>query len=223
MRNGLMIIASFAALLACARPARAQAVPDAPQPQKKAAPAPKTPPDPAPPATSKDENAFPEAVSRQAAEAATHDTDDKAPQKNSPTSDANPFPEAVSRSAAKAAAQDSGSPPRTDLPPGVSSSQSQDSVVDVPAIDPVRAKKDTEVGSYYLKTDDYQGALLRFRDATSADPTNVDAIFGMAEAQRGLGKKAEAARQYQLYLDIVPTGPKAKEARKALKSLSAGT
>ena len=75
------------------------------------------------------------------------------------------------------------------------------------------------MGGFYSKSGDYQGALLRYKDATTADPTNVDAIFGLAETQRMLKKNAEAARNYQLYLDIVPNGPKAKQALKALKAL----
>ncbi len=61
--------------------------------------------------------------------------------------------------------------------------------------------------------------MLRYKDATTADPTNVEAIFGLAETQRMLKKNAEAARNYQLYLDIVPNGPKSKQALKALKTL----
>ena len=85
--------------------------------------------------------------------------------------------------------------------------------------DPVRAKKDADVGGFYLKNGDYQGALLRYQDAMAVDPTNVDAIFGLAETQQMLKKNADAARNYQLYLDIVPDGPKAKQAMKALKAL----
>jgi hypothetical protein len=55
----------------------------------------------------------------------------------------------------------------------------------------------------------------------AVDPTNVDAIFGLAETQHMLKKDADAARNYQLYLDIVPNGPKAKQAMKALKTLQA--
>ncbi|HET6215529.1 MAG TPA: tetratricopeptide repeat protein, partial [Acidobacteriaceae bacterium] len=88
--------------------------------------------------------------------------------------------------------------------------------------DPVRAKKDAGVGDYYLKSHDYEGALLRYKDATMADPTNVEAIFGLAESQRMLKKNADAARNYQLYLEIVPNGPKAKQALKALKTLGSG-
>ena len=59
-------------------------------------------------------------------------------------------------------------------------------------------------------------------DATAADPSNVEAIFGLAETERMLKKNAEAARDYQMYLDIVPNGPRSKQALKALKTLPPG-
>jgi tetratricopeptide (TPR) repeat protein len=252
------------------RPAQSdsgQSIPDAPQPQKKPAskqpvappsssdsssppsqPPDKTapePPDkttPQPPAT-KDENAFPEAVSRDAAKAAgngsaTGDSGStgksESPAAGStkhPSADDNPFPESVSRDAAKAAGDSSDSDtesnpktgPKNDLPPGVSSSQSADYEPGAAKVtDPVLAKKDTSVGGYYLQTGNYQGALLRYKEAMASDPANVDAIFGVAEAQRLLKQNAEAARNYQLYLDILPNGPKAKQALRALKVLGAG-
>ena len=99
-------------------------------------------------------------------------------------------------------------PPRSDLPPGVSSSSSSSSGADLgePGAalpqepDPVRAKKDIDVGGFYLKKGDYKGALQRFKDATASDPTDVDAIFGLAETQRMLKNNAEAERNYQMYL-----------------------
>jgi len=251
MRNASMIVATLTALLTFGAGAQqqtqsdnGQSVPDAPQPQKKppakTPPATGTPPDPsskpddkpaakAPPA--KDDNAFPEDVSRQAEKAAAQPgSDGKASSSGDhakqPSAPDNPFPEAVSRDAAKAAGNDQEPAPavKKDLPPGISSSQSgplpEDGEPQV--VDPARAKKDSEVGSFYLKSGDYQGALLRYRDATASDPTNVDAIFGLAETQRLLGKNADAARNYQMYLDIVPNGPKAKQALKALKTLPPG-
>jgi len=266
MRNQSLIVASIAALLLFGASSSAQAqqptqpVPDAPQPQKKPA---ANPPatdssSPAPDKTdSKDDNAFPEAVSKAAAKAAAGSSDSdpaqagdtkpaakddnafpeavsKAAAKDAAGSsdskpavkDDNPFPEAVSRDAAKAAGNDSAPDAKKDIPPGVSSSSSQSSGTeeDEPGspptvVDPARAKKDADVASFYLKTGNYQGALLRYKDATASDPANVEAIFGLAEAQRMLKKNAEAARNYQLYLDIVPNGPKAKQALKALKTL----
>jgi tetratricopeptide (TPR) repeat protein len=250
MRSRLTIVASFAALLTFAASASAQApaqsdsgqaIPDAPAPQPQKKPAPKPPPpsdskDSSSPSTppadapapkqppAKDDNPFPEAVSRDAAKAAS----DGAGTTKTPAANDNPFPEAVSRDAAKAAGNDQNPAPKSDLPPGVSSSQSTDlGDTDTPAgarrqlPSPGRAKKDTDVGGFYMDSGNYQGALERYQDAMANDPTNVDAIFGMAEAQQMLKKNADAARNYQLYLDIVPNGPKSKQAMKALKTLQA--
>jgi tetratricopeptide (TPR) repeat protein len=250
MRNPSPIVALAAALLTFGTGASAQTqqqsqpVPDAPQPQKK--PAPKAQPSDSapPPAPAKDENAFPEDVSRDAAQkpddtkpstakdnpfpedvskdaakAASGDTSKQ------PTAKDNPFPEDVSRDAAKAAGNDATPAPagKPDIPPGVSSSQSTSASAGGDEItNPGQAKKDAEVGGFYLKQGNYQGALLRYQDATTADPTNVDAIFGRAEAERLLKKNAEAAKDYQLYLDIVPNGPRSKQALKALKTLPPG-
>jgi tetratricopeptide (TPR) repeat protein len=206
-----------------------QSIPDAPQPQKK--PADKTKSEPAPadnptPKPTKDENAFPEDVSKQAAKAAAgdsdHPADPAAGKPKPPTAADNPFPESVSRDAAKAAGNDAAPAAKPDVPPGFSSSQSNPANGPDQVVDPARARKDADVGSFYLQKGDYQGALLRFKDATTADPTNVDAIFGLAETQRRLKKNAEAARNYQLYLEIVPNGPKSKQALKALKTLGSG-
>jgi tetratricopeptide (TPR) repeat protein len=260
MRNQSFIVASIAALLmfGASRSAQAQQqsqpVPDAPQPQKKPADKP-TATDPKQAPSTKDDNAFPEAVSKAAAKsdsdpaqsgdnkpatkddnpfpeavskaAAKQDSDPAQSGDAKPAvKDDNPFPEAVSRDAAKAAGNDSAPDAKRDVPPGVSSSSSQSSGVEADepgapptVVDPARAKKDADVAGFYLKTGNYQGALLRYKDATASDPANVEAIFGLAEAQRMLKKNSEAARNYQLYLDIVPNGPKAKQALKALKTL----
>ena len=162
------------------------------------------------------DNPFPEDVSRDAAKQASGDSG------KTPTAKDNPFPEDVSRDAAKTAGNDPAPTPagKTDLPPGVSSSQSSSSSAEGDEIaNPVQAKKDAEVGGFYLKQGNYQGALLRYKDATAADPGNVEAIFGLAETERMLKKNAEAARDYQMYLDIVPNGPRSKQALKALKTL----
>lgn len=238
MRNQSLIVAAITVGLAFGANAPAQqqdqSVPDAPQPQKKPAakpqssssPSSSSSSSPAPPA--KDDNAFPEDVSRAAATKAASE-----PDANKPTAKDNPFPESVSRAAAKAAGNDQ-APPATptakpNLPPGVSSSQSGGSPGDADdelgspkqVTDPALAKKDTTVGDFYLKQGNYQGALLRYRDAIASDPANVEAIFGLAETQRLLKKNADAARNYQLYLDIVPNGPKARQALKTLKTLQA--
>ena len=180
------------------------------------------------------DNPFPEAESRAAAKDSGKDSEDAPanPQPAQPdskpqhsTAADNPFPEDVSRKAAKAAG-DASEPSPPKLPPGVSSSQSSGLSGDLAGqdggstvTDPARAKKDNQVGSFYLTQGNSQGAYLRYQDAIKYDPTNIDAIFGVAEAARQLGKFPEAARDYQLYLEISPNGPKSKKALKALSSL----
>jgi tetratricopeptide (TPR) repeat protein len=255
MPNFPLIVASMTALLtfAASAPAPAQSqsnssqsIPDAPQPQKKPAAKPQSAgsgsqptdktdseppaadkPAPKPPST-KDDNAFPEDVSKQAAKASAGSSDSDHPAdpasgnpKRSTAAD-NPFPESVSRDAAKATGNDPAPAAKPDLPPGFSSSQSNPANGPDQVVDPARAKKDADVGGFYLQKGDYQGALLRYQDAMIADPTNVDAIFGLAETQRRLKKNADAARNYQLYLEIVPNGPRSKQALKALKALGSG-
>ena len=176
------------------------------------------------------DNPFPEAESRAAAKDSGKDSEDAPanPQPDSKqhsTAADNPFPEDVSRKAAKAA-DDASEPSPAKLPPGVSSSQSSGLSGDLAGqdgsstvTDPARAKKDAQVGSFYLTQGNSQGAYLRYQDAIKYDPTNIDAIFGAAEAARQLGKFPEAARDYQLYLEISPNGPKSKKALKALSAL----
>jgi tetratricopeptide (TPR) repeat protein len=231
MRNGYLILVCLTAGLMLGPGGLAQsdsgkAVPDAPQSQKKPAAKAQPADDKASPQPAgKDDNAFPEAVSRQAAKEADGESPDS---KKKPTADDNPFPEDISRQAAKDAQKPPEPPrttlPRSDLPPGVSSSSSSGDLGEPGAAapqgpDPVRAKKDIDVGGFYLKKRDYKGALLRFKDATASDPTDVNAIFGLAETQRMLRNNAEAESNYQMYLAIVPNGPKAKQALKALKEL----
>jgi tetratricopeptide (TPR) repeat protein len=259
MRHGSLSIALITALLAAGASGsvfaqqQTQPVPDAPQPQqKKTAPdkpnADQTSPPASQPASTKDENPFPEATSQDAAKAAQPATPKKSTADENPFPDAvskdaakaaqtdgskqppqleNPFPESQSRDAAKAAGNDSEPTPaaRHDLPPGVSSSSQSGDLsggAGDDVVDPARAKKDANVGSFYLNSGNYQGALQRYKDATAADPANVDAIFGLAETQRMLKNNAEAVKDYQMYLDILPNGPKSKEALKALKVLAAG-
>ena len=81
------------------------------------------------------------------------------------------------------------------------------------------ATKDTQVGLFYLKTGDFQGAYNRFAEAAKADPGNAEAVFGLAESARRLNHRDEAVRNYRLYLSALPDGPRAKDSRKALKDL----
>jgi hypothetical protein len=196
----------------------------APPPSQTAAP----PSQPTAPATAKpgsatkkpstaDDNPFPEDISRKAAEA----TGPSAP------SPATQPPVTPATAPAKSAP---GAPPETD-----SSSRSKFEGL-APLSDdtdrisngaggyinnPKLAASDVKVGGLYLDEHDYKGAYDRYKEATRVDPENADAVFGLAEAARGLKKNQEAVQNYLVYLDAFPDGKKAKEARKALSALGA--
>lgn len=192
------------------------------------------------PHSAADDNPFPEDVSRGAAKQGDETPVSPKPASTNPASDTppstggdNPFPEAVSRNAGKSSGNSSedtstptgGQPGRPGLPSGVSSSQSSGLLGDVEngnptgVTDPVRAKKDIQVGDFYLLRGNPEGAYTRYQDAVRSDPTNIDAIFGVAEAAAALKKFPEAQHNYQLYLKISPDGAKSKKALKALESL----
>jgi tetratricopeptide (TPR) repeat protein len=162
----------------------------------------------------------------------------------------NPFPEAVSKGAAAAAANDSGngndasgsgsSSSSSSNPAGDAAGGDTDPNADLPRDKGRRrlrkpsendiqsgslagqgkAQDDVRVGRFYLGDGDYKGAYGRFSEASRLDPTNLDAIYGLAAAAAGLHHTEEALINYKLYLQIAPDGDDAKSARKAIRALS---
>ena len=160
------------------------------------------------------------------------------------TADENPFPEDISKKAAASAGSSTPDAPaaRPDKPPAspdgsqpdYSSSRTGLQNLDADSResrisngaggfihDPKLATQDVKVGGFYLNAGDYKGAYARFKEATEVNPENADAVFGLAEAARGLKLKDEAADNYRIYLDAFPDGPKSRAARKALAELAA--
>lgn len=79
------------------------------------------------------------------------------------------------------------------------------------------AAEDETVGAYYLSIKNWKGALSRFESAVVLDPENPDAYWGLGEAQRHLGKFAEARASYEKLVEYDPDSKHAKEAKKILK------
>ena len=79
------------------------------------------------------------------------------------------------------------------------------------------AAEDEKVGNYYLDEKNWRAALSRFESALVLDPENPDVYWGMAEAQRHLGKFAEAKSSYEKLVEYDPDSKHGKEARKMLK------
>lgn len=85
--------------------------------------------------------------------------------------------------------------------------------------DPHRAEKDLEVGSYYLRLKNYRAALERFHDALLYKPGDAEATYGLAVTQEKLELLSQAYKSYNRYLEILPNGPRAREAKIAAERL----
>jgi tetratricopeptide (TPR) repeat protein len=237
----LLAIAASAVLLALSPAARAQdtSTPPAQQDQPPATPAPK------PASASKkdqnktaDPNAFSEAQSEQAAQQPNAPAPQNGQQTTKPsTADQNPFPEAQSEKAAHQAQRDNSASPPPAPPKSTDDNYSSSQVkgLDMPAADaspapaadtpmnynPKLARKDAQIGDFYLESGNFKGAYDRFLEANRSDPGNAEAVYGLAESARHLRFRDEALRNYRLYLSALPNGPHAKEIRKALKEMGA--
>ena len=87
------------------------------------------------------------------------------------------------------------------------------------SFNPVRSKRDVEVGVFYFKKGDYKAAAARFREATLWNEGNATAWLrlGETEEKRGITKAARAA--YEKYLEIASETKNAGEVRKRLEKL----
>jgi tetratricopeptide (TPR) repeat protein len=136
---------------------------------------------------------------------------------------------------ARAAEQSSSKDTRVDLSPpsddqknhpqsGTAVVDAQDAASDVQEMhpwDPHKAAKDIEVGDYYYKRKNYRAALERYKDALIYKPNDAVANFRLAECLEKTGNPDEALIHYQEYLRILPHGPLAPDAEKALARLKA--
>ncbi len=193
------------------------------------------------------ENPFPETQSEAAASQASPQS---TPQPSAPqprnsqtapsgnkTADQNPFPEEQSEKAAHQDPEPANARPSTpsggdqnysssrvkglDLP-----APADDSAAPAPSItsmryDPKLARKDAEIGDYYMESGNFKGAYDRFLEANRSDPGNAEAVYGLGESARHLDRRDEALRNFRLYLAALPNGPHAKEIRKALREMGA--
>jgi len=88
--------------------------------------------------------------------------------------------------------------------------------------DPHKAAKDIEVGDFYYKRKNYRAALDRYKEALIYKPNDALANFRLAECLEKTGNPSDALAHYQEYLRILPHGPLAPDAEKALDRLKVG-
>ena len=89
--------------------------------------------------------------------------------------------------------------------------------------DPHRAGKDIEVGDYYFKRKNYKGAEDRYREALFYKDNDAIATYRLAICLEKLDRPDEAAEAFENYLRILPHGPQAADARKAIDRLKASS
>jgi len=85
---------------------------------------------------------------------------------------------------------------------------------------PHRAEKAIEVGDFYFKDrKNYAAAESRYREALLYKPNDAVATFRLAQVLELTDRPSEARQYYQDYLKILPHGPYAADAHKALERL----
>ncbi len=88
--------------------------------------------------------------------------------------------------------------------------------------DPHKAAKDIEVGDFYFKKKNYAAAESRYREALYYKDNDAIATYHLALCLEKLDRPGEAHEQYESYLKILPNGPEAENAKKAIERLKSG-
>jgi predicted Zn finger-like uncharacterized protein len=65
----------------------------------------------------------------------------------------------------------------------------------------------------------FDQAINFFKQALASNPSNGTALFGLAEAYRETGQKAQALKCYRRYIQLLPSGPDAGSARLQIRLL----
>lgn len=86
--------------------------------------------------------------------------------------------------------------------------------------DPHKAAKDVEVGDYYFKRKNYVGAESRYREALYYKDNDAIATYRLAVCLEKMDRFTDAVAEFQSYLRILPQGPQAEDARKAIERLT---
>jgi len=89
--------------------------------------------------------------------------------------------------------------------------------------DPHKAAKSVEVGDFYFRRKNYRAAEDRYREALRYKDNDAVATIRLAECLEKLKIWDDARAEYESYLKILPHGPQALEAQKAINRLKSQT
>ena len=88
------------------------------------------------------------------------------------------------------------------------------------SFDPHKAAKDVEVGDYYFRLKNYIGAESRYREALVYKDKDAVATYRLAVCLEKMSRFDESRQEFESYLKILPSGPQAEDAKKALARLN---
>jgi tetratricopeptide (TPR) repeat protein len=109
-----------------------------------------------------------------------------------------------------------------DAPRTLKDEDAADSVKEY-TLDPDKAKKEIEVGKYYMRKGSYNAAAKRFEEATRWQPKNAEAYLHFGEALEKKDDPLRAAQAYRKFLEIAPNDKQAKDVRKKIEKLEKET
>ena len=107
---------------------------------------------------------------------------------------------------------------KVNIPPPTGEAAPSD-VQEMKPYDPHKADKSIEVGDYYFHQKNYRAAESRYREALEWKPGDAVATYKLGEVMEKIGNLVQARQNYQAYLKILPDGPLAKDAKKALSRI----
>lgn len=81
------------------------------------------------------------------------------------------------------------------------------------------AVHDVQVGEFYLKRDDTDGAIARFKDALLHKPNYAEPCLLLGRAYERKHDPSTAIHYYQQYLKILPDASESKRVRKRIAEL----
>jgi len=87
------------------------------------------------------------------------------------------------------------------------------------SFNPVKSKRDVEVGNLYFKKGDYKGAASRYETAVKWNDGNADAWLRLGETREKQQNFKGAREAYEHFLQLAPDGKNAADVRKRLEKL----
>jgi len=127
-----------------------------------------------------------------------------------------PLPRSEGESSSKDNKTDISPPPGDEDHPGV---DLPSDVEEMHPWNPHQADKNVEIGDFYYKKSNYHAAESRYQEALRYQWNHAEATYKLALVEEKLDEKEDARKNYSVYLKILPNGPDAEKAQKALDRL----